>query len=50
MWIHLLNALGKEFDGKIEGINLQETAAGSSNAKDISFTPERYVECIKENM
>ncbi|NME70765.1 hypothetical protein HHU12_22520 [Flammeovirga aprica JL-4] len=49
-WAKLLVALGKEFDGKIEGINLQETAAGSSDEKDTSFTPERYVECIKENM
>jgi hypothetical protein len=24
----LMNALGKEFDGKIEGINLQESAIG----------------------
>ena len=49
-WIHLLKALGREFDGKIEGINFQETAAGSSDMNDTSFTPERYVECIKENM
>jgi hypothetical protein len=46
----LLAALGKEFDGKIEGINLQESAAGSSNETDTSFTPEHYAECLKENM
>lgn len=49
-WRQLLEALGKEFDGKIEGINFQETAIGSSEAKDSSFTPKRYLECIKENM
>ncbi|MBD0403045.1 hypothetical protein IC221_16670 [Flammeovirga sp. EKP202] len=49
-WIQLLHALGKEFNGKIEGINFQETAAGTNNTKDSSFSPERYVKCIKENM
>jgi len=41
-----LAALGKEFDGKIEGINLQETAIGT--VKDL--TPEVYVQSIKANM
>jgi hypothetical protein len=27
----LMKALGKEFDGKIEGINLQETAIGAKS-------------------
>ncbi|GAL34707.1 hypothetical protein JCM19240_4257 [Vibrio maritimus] len=44
----LLNALGKEFDGKIEGINLQETAAGASQAED--FTEAGYIGGIKANM
>ena len=46
----LLNALGKEFDGKIEGINLQESAVGVNNDIDTTFTPERYAQCLKENM
>lgn len=45
----LLLALGKAFDGKIEGINLQETAAAVSE-KDPTFTPEGYVEAVKANM
>lgn len=44
----LLEALGKEFDGKIEGINLQETSIGV--VKDPTFTPEIYVKSIKANM
>jgi hypothetical protein len=43
----MLEALGKEFDGKIEGINLQETAIG---VKDSSFSEPEYVEGIKANM
>lgn len=43
----LLQALGKEFDGKIAGINLQETAIG---VKDSSFTAQAYVNGLKENM
>ncbi len=46
----LLNALGKQFDGKIEGINLQETAIGVSNKRDASFTPKGYTQAIKTNM
>ena len=49
-WALLLRALGKEFDGKIEGVNFQETAAASTETNDPSFSPERYVESIKENM
>ncbi|MEX0321047.1 MAG: hypothetical protein AB3N63_02740 [Puniceicoccaceae bacterium] len=40
----LLKALGNKFDGKIEGINLQETAAGGA------FSPKAYVEAVKANM
>ncbi len=46
----LLTALGRKFDGKIEGINLQETAVGVSHKTDPSFTPERYAAGIKVNM
>jgi len=46
----LLQALGDAFDGKIEGINLQETAIGVSSDSDISFSPSVYVESIKANM
>lgn len=49
----LLAALGKEFDGKIEGINLPETAVdfgmtGRLFPKD--FTPEIYRDAIVSNM
>lgn len=43
----LLQALGREFDGKIEGINLQETSIG---VKDSSFSEVKYVSGLKENM
>ncbi|HLO58931.1 MAG TPA: hypothetical protein VK179_09335 [Bacteroidales bacterium] len=46
----LLQALGKEFDGNIEGINLQESAVGVREDTDTSFTPQRYFECLKLNM
>lgn len=43
----LLQALGKIFDGKIEGINLQETAI---QVKDSSFSEVAYIAGLKENM
>ncbi|MCA6367056.1 MAG: hypothetical protein IM631_18570 [Cytophagales bacterium] len=43
----LIQALGKEFDGKIEGINLQET---SIDVRDPSFSELEYVNALKENM
>ncbi len=46
----LLMALGKEFDGKIAGINLQETAIGVSTKDDGNLTGDVYVQSIKENM
>ncbi len=46
----LLEALGNEFDCKVEGINLQETAIGVDSESDPSFTPKRYAESIKSNM
>ena len=46
----LLQALGKVYDGKIEGINLQETAIGVSSKTDISFSEQEYIQGLKENM
>lgn len=46
----LLDALGKILDGKIEGINLQESAIGVSRKQDPSFTPELYTKGLKANM
>jgi len=46
----LLNALGQAFDGKIEGINLQETSAGVNSERDPSFTPSIYRDALKANM
>ena len=46
----LLLALGERFDGRVEGINLQETAIGVTSALDRSFTPEKYVAAIQENL
>ena len=46
----LLKAMGEEFDGKVEGINLQETAIGVSSKTDSTFTSERYTESLKINM
>lgn len=43
-----LLALGKEFDGKIEGINFQETAFGE--VKDPTYSTENYLKGIKANM
>lgn len=45
-----LTAMGKEFDGKIEGINLQETAIGISAKSDSSFSEQGYVDGLKANM
>ncbi len=46
----LLQALGKAFDGKIEGINLQETAIGVGSKRDSSFTVAGYIQGLQENM
>lgn len=46
----LLQALGKEFDGKVEGINLQESAIGVNSETDPSFTDELYSASLKTNM
>jgi hypothetical protein len=46
----LLQALGKEFDGKVEGINLQETSVGVSPKTDPSFSEVGYINGLKANM
>jgi hypothetical protein len=46
----LLQALGAAFDGKIEGINLQETAIGVNPKTDASFSEQGYLNGLKENM
>lgn len=46
----LLNALGRAFDGKIEGINLQESAIGVTQKYDSTFTPEVYAKSLKADM
>jgi hypothetical protein len=46
----LLQALGKEFDGKIEGINLQETSIGIHQKEDPGFSEQGYVNGLKANM
>jgi len=46
----LLDALGREFDGKIEGMNLQETSIGISSKDDTTYNAKTYVEAIKANM
>ena len=46
----LLMALGKEFDGKIEGINLQETVIEVSGKDDASLSGSGYAEAVKVNM
>ncbi|MCG8452404.1 MAG: hypothetical protein MI717_04385 [Spirochaetales bacterium] len=45
-----LKALGERFDGRVEGVNLQESAIGISSQYDVSFSSEAYVEGIKANM
>jgi Beta-galactosidase len=46
----LLQALGSEFDGKIEGINLQETAIGVNSKTDATFSEQGYLDGLKANM
>jgi hypothetical protein len=46
----LLRALGEKFDGKIEGINLQETAIGVRQKTDSTFSEQGYLTGLKENM
>ncbi|WP_222939704.1 hypothetical protein [Photobacterium sp. BZF1] len=46
----LIAELGKSYDGKIEGINLQETAAAADSETDPTFSESGYVAGIKANM
>ncbi len=49
----LLIALAKQFDGRIAGINMPETAIDVKNADGINptgFTTSKYIEEIKKNM
>lgn len=46
----LMKELGKQFDGKVEGINLQESAVGVRTETDSTFTPVVYREALKTNM
>lgn len=46
----LLHELAKNFDGVIEGINLQETAIGVNSKTDPNFSPQNYAIAIKTNM
>lgn len=45
-----LTALGKAFDGRIEGVNLQETAIGVSPKSDPSFSHDGYAAGLRANM
>lgn len=46
----LLDALGRQFDGRLEGINLQESAIGVSADQDASFSPEAYARALRDRM
>ncbi len=46
----LIIALGEQFDGRVEGINLQESAIGVSAKTSPDFTNKTYVEALKNNM
>jgi hypothetical protein len=52
-FIRLLEVLGREVDGRIEGLNLPETAIGFGESGKLhpkGFTYERYVEAVKAIM
>ncbi len=52
-WHHLLKALGKQFDGGVEGINLPESSlAIGENGSPLpdGFTYEKYRDALKQNM
>jgi hypothetical protein len=46
----LLTAMGAQFDARVEGINLQESAIGVSTEFDTSFDDRLYAESLKANM
>jgi len=45
----LLNALGEQFDGRIEGINLQETSIDIHEGF-AGFSRQKYLQALKRNM
>jgi hypothetical protein len=52
-WHQLLSALGREFDGHIEGINLAETAVSFGESGRLfpqGFTPALYRDAVLTNM
>ena len=52
-FFNLLKVLGKQFDGKIEGINLPETAVGFGETGKLypeGFTPDVYRDAMQEYM
>lgn len=51
-FIRLLDALGREFDGKIEGLNIPETAVSFDHPdfRPADFSNESYAEAIRETM
>ena len=52
-FVELLRMLGREFDGRIEGVNLAETAVdfgGSGRLHPSGFTHEGYTEAVKDIM
>ncbi len=46
----LLKELGTHFDGRIEGINLQETSINVKGMNNSGFSEGKYVEGLKANM
>lgn len=46
----LLAALGERFDGRVEGLNLQESAIGVTPGDEPGFTAPIYVESLRANM
>jgi len=46
----LLDALGRQFDGRIEGINLQESAIGVTAEQDPTFSPPAYAQALRHRM
>ncbi len=46
----LLSEMGKQLDGKVEGVNFQESAIGVRSKNDSSFTKVNYYNALKINM
>lgn len=49
-FVALLEALGARFDGRLEGVNLQETAIGVTAERVPDFTPAAYAGSVRERM